>query len=178
MSETELTIVGRLASDIDMLQTSDGRWRATFRVVSNARRQIPQTGEWVDGRTLFVRVVCWRSLAQNLHASLRKGDPVIVHGSLRMHEYVGRDGKPHSALELDGRAVGPDLALARAAVTRLRYDGSPSRAGTDGADGPEDGAGNGAGNRGPEQRPDDSAADRSEDRPTDRTASAEAAVGV
>ena len=175
MSETELTIVGRLASDIDMLQTSDGRWRATFRVVSNARRQIPQTGEWVDGRTLFVRVVCWRTLAQNLHASLRKGDPVVVHGSLRTHEYVGRDGKPHSTFELDGRAVGPDLALARAAVTRLRYDGSPSRGGADGA---ENGAENSAGNGGVDHRPDDSAADRPEDRATDRTASAEAAVGV
>ena len=39
--------------------------------------------EWVDGETVWYAVTAWRTLADHVSMSLRKGDAVIVHGRLR-----------------------------------------------------------------------------------------------
>ena len=51
------------------------------------------TGEWVDGNTSFVTVICWRKLAENLATCLRKGDPVLVRGRLDVRSFTGKDGQ-------------------------------------------------------------------------------------
>lgn len=117
MHETYTTVVGNLATRVDLRSVPDGTAVASFRVASNERRRDRTTGSWRDGDTLYVNVTCWRALAENVHASFGVGDPVVVHGRLFTRSWE-KDGRRQSVVEMEGYAVGPDLARSRALVTR------------------------------------------------------------
>ena len=79
---------------------------ADFRLASTPR--VWRDGGWIDGPTTWITVKAFRTLAENLAFSLRRGDPVIVIGRLRTSTWE-RDGQTHERLELDAVTVGPDL---------------------------------------------------------------------
>jgi single-strand DNA-binding protein len=66
-----------------------------------------------------VNVTCWRKLAENLNVCLRKGDPVLVRGKLEVRPFVGRDGQPRTAVDVDAITVGPDLTRGVAHFLRV-----------------------------------------------------------
>src|SRR5262249_60434355 len=78
------------------------------------------TGEWGDGPTSFVTVLCWRALADNVAMCLRKGEPVLVRGRLRVREYEGKDGSRGTETEIDASSVGHDLSRGVAHFSRTR----------------------------------------------------------
>ena len=117
MHETYTTVVGNVATRVDLRSLPDGTSLASFRVATNERRRDRATGSWRDGDSLFVNVTCWRALGENVHASLGVGDPIIVHGRLFSSSWE-KDGRRQSAVEMEGYAVGPDLARSTAAVRR------------------------------------------------------------
>ena len=58
--------------------------------------------------------------------SLKKGDPVIVYGRLRVNQYQATDGTPRTSVEVDAHAVGHNLTRGLSALTRLgRPQGEP-----------------------------------------------------
>jgi single-strand DNA-binding protein len=59
---------------------------------------------------MYIGVSCWRSLGANVHASLRKGDSVVVHGRLQYREYDDKDGVHRAVFSIDAIAIGPDLS--------------------------------------------------------------------
>ncbi len=109
MNETLVTIVGNVASTVTYAQTSAGVPVANFRMAATERRYDRGKGDWVDGDTNWVTVVAWRWLATNVVSSVNKGDPIVVSGRLRIREW-GEDDKRRSAVEIDARTVGHDLA--------------------------------------------------------------------
>ncbi|MFC4000254.1 single-stranded DNA-binding protein [Prauserella oleivorans] len=117
IGETVLTVVGNVSSDLSRRTTASGDEVVGFWLRSNERRYDRETGQWRDGRSLAVRVTCWRRLAGTVGASLTKGDPVIVTGRLYSSEYVA-DGQPRSVPELEALAIGPNLAWCTATVRR------------------------------------------------------------
>ena len=128
MNETSVTVVGNLVDDPRLRTTDTGVDVAGFRVASTARRWDRASGRWSDAGPLFLSVTCWRGLAGNAVASLRKGDPVVVTGRLSTRTYE-KDGQTRSTCELEALAIGPDLARGTAVFRR-----SPRIAGT----GPEE----------------------------------------
>jgi single-strand DNA-binding protein len=126
MHETYTTVVGNIATRVDLRSLQDGTVLASFRVATTERRRDRDTGSWRDGESLYLQVTCWRALAENVHRSLGVGDPVVIHGKLFTRSWE-KDGKRQSAVEMEGHTVGPDLARSTAVVTR------PSRAGGAGA---------------------------------------------
>jgi len=58
-------------------------------VASTPRRLDKGTGEWSDGQTLWFGVTCWRSLAENIAASLHTGDKVVLTGRLATRPWKG-----------------------------------------------------------------------------------------
>jgi single-strand DNA-binding protein len=78
------------------------------------------TGEWADGHTSYVTVICWRKLADNVATCLRKGDPVMVKGRLSVRPYEDKDGVPRTAVEVDASSVGHDLSRGVAQFQRTR----------------------------------------------------------
>jgi single-strand DNA-binding protein len=124
MFETPLTVVGRVISDVNQRTTQNGDKVCSFRVAANERRFNRENNEWVDGDTLYVRVTCWRKLAENVSVSLFKGDHVLVTGRAYLSQYEV-NGVPRSTLELDARAVGPNLWLTPVMIGRAARDHIP-----------------------------------------------------
>lgn len=108
MFETPITVVGRLVTD--PTRRSVGTQDVVkFRLASSARRRSGD-GTWEPGDSLFLNVNCWGRLVTGVGASLKKGDSVIVVGSVYTSEYDDRDGNRRSSLELRAHTVGPDLS--------------------------------------------------------------------
>lgn len=95
MDDAQVTVVGRLATKVDLLPSRDETFAARFRVAQTQRRRAADTGEWYDGETSFFQVYCFRQVATQVHASLAKGDPVIVQGRLQIESWDNgqRSGK-------------------------------------------------------------------------------------
>jgi single-strand DNA-binding protein len=122
MNETMITIVGNVATDLRFVRSERGTPLASFRLASTERRYDRGRGEWTDGRTSFVTVVCWRSLAENAAASLRKGDPVVVVGRLRVEPWEREDGRTGTSVEVVAHAIGHDLSRGTSAFRRTRRE--------------------------------------------------------
>jgi single stranded DNA-binding protein len=136
MLDTQVTVVGNVATDPRMSETKDGHHFTSFRIASTPRRFDRGSGEWRDGDTLYASVTCWRGLAENTATCLKKGHGVIVVGRLSHREYETRDGAKRQTVEIDAVAIGPDLGRAVAIVKRAERSLSavpaPAAAVTDG----------------------------------------------
>lgn len=108
MNETLLTVVGNVVDAPSRRALESGVSVTTFRVASTNRRFDKGEQRWTDGDPLYLRVTCWRQLADNTARSLSKGDPVMVTGRLftRLYEV---DGQRRASYELEASAVGLDL---------------------------------------------------------------------
>ena len=118
MNETVVTVVGHVASEPSLRVTSTGAHVAGFRLASTVRRYDRGMSAWRDADTMFYGVSCWRATAENVAASLQKGQPVIVHGRLKERTYDDKDGIRRSSLEIDAVTVGHDLTRGVAAFTK------------------------------------------------------------
>ncbi|MGW3039526.1 single-stranded DNA-binding protein [Kitasatospora sp. NPDC001159] len=108
MSETHVTVLGNVATEVSYGETANGVPMANFQLGCTERRYDRERACWVDGETQWLRVTAWRALAVNLIGSLAKGDPVLVTGRLRVREWTEGEVK-RSRAEVDARSVGHDL---------------------------------------------------------------------
>jgi single-strand DNA-binding protein len=116
-NETKLTVTGWIKSDITTRKTTDGTTAADFLLSANERHFDRETNEWVSGKSLFLRVKCYRKLAERVAATLARGDAVLVTGRAYTARYEA-DGKPQSSLELEATSIGPDVNLCTVTVER------------------------------------------------------------
>ncbi len=119
MYESQITVQGNVATDVRHLVTDAGVHLAKFRVAATRRRFVRATGEWVDAGTSFYSVTAWKFLAQNAAASLRKGDPVFIVGSLRVRDWTSDDGRSGTSADIDADALGHDLNRGVATFQRV-----------------------------------------------------------
>lgn len=120
MFDTYVTIIGNAVTAPEWRRTPSGALVANFKVASTARRLDRDTGRWVDGNSLRVRVNCWRRLAEGVAASVMVGDPLIVAGRLYTRDWVDESGSHRSLYELEAVAVGHDLSRGRGRFVRNR----------------------------------------------------------
>ncbi|MBH0777080.1 single-stranded DNA-binding protein [Nocardia bovistercoris] len=126
MYEAMATVIGTVVTHPTKRDLHTGEQVLTFRVASNSRRYDQASGEWVDNGTLFLTVSCWRRLVIGVDASIKRGDPVVVYGQLRSHEYRTKDGVERRDLEMRASAVGPDLTRCTARIVRASETASES----------------------------------------------------
>ncbi|MFJ2083389.1 single-stranded DNA-binding protein [Micromonospora chokoriensis] len=121
MFDTYVTIVGNVLTVPEWRRTTQSNTLvANFKVASTARRLDRDTGRWVDGNSLRVRVNCWRKLAEGVAASVMVGDPVVVCGRLYTRDWTDDAGNHRTLYELEAVAVGHDLSRGRARFLRNR----------------------------------------------------------
>lgn len=141
MNDTYVTVVGNIVDTPRHVVTTSGAHVANIRLASTSRKFDRELGKWRDGNTLFISVSCWRSLADNVAASVDKGDPLVVTGRLRMRSYTGKEGQKRVTPEIEAHAVGHDLTRG---VTRFQKAQrlvsveEPGRHADDESDGPSD----------------------------------------
>ncbi|GEM_PF-604840 len=142
INEAHISLAGFIATQPVAKTIKPGVVNLTMRVAWTPRWQDRVTGEWVDGVTSYLTVICWRKLASNAAVCLRKGDPVVVKGRLTVRPYE-KDGITRQAVEVDASAIGHDLSHGIAGFQRVRpqtgltaseYAASKAAGGTPGAD--------------------------------------------
>ncbi|MGX6602214.1 single-stranded DNA-binding protein [Micromonosporaceae bacterium Da 78-11] len=127
MFDTNLAVVGNVLTTPEWRRVSStGSLVANFRVASTARRYDRETGRWVDGNTLRVRVTAWRKLAEGVAASIAVGDPVVVYGRLYTRDWKDENDNNRVAYEMEAFSIGHDLARGRAKFFRTKSAGGTS----------------------------------------------------
>ncbi|MCC7078308.1 MAG: single-stranded DNA-binding protein [Acidimicrobiia bacterium] len=116
-SENQVTVVGNLTDEPDLRFTPAGQAMCRFSIAHNRRWQDRSTGEWKEDASFF-NVVTWRDIAENVSASLHKGDRVIVTGRLQQRSWETQQGEKRSTVEITADEIGPSLRFATADVTR------------------------------------------------------------
>ncbi|MFJ6851637.1 single-stranded DNA-binding protein [Streptomyces sp. NPDC091271] len=117
MNETSVTLVGNAATAVDFRETATGP-TARFRLAVTPRRWDREKQTWTDGRTSFYTVWARRTLAANLSGSVSVGEPLVVHGRLKVREEE-RDGVWKTSVDIEAVAVGHDLTRGTAAFRRV-----------------------------------------------------------
>lgn len=118
MADTSITIAGNLAADITCDETERGIPFANFTLAVTPRMR-NGSGQWSDAATSFHRCVVWRDQALRASRSLRKGDRVIVVGTLRSRSYTS-DGAIRYVTEINVDELGPSLRWATATPVKDR----------------------------------------------------------
>ncbi|MEU9251292.1 single-stranded DNA-binding protein [Streptomyces sp. NPDC048270] len=119
MNDTLVTLVGYVATQVDYKETPNGP-SARFRFAVTPRYFDRRKEAWTDGTTSFYTVWARRTLAVNLAGSVSVGEPLVVHGRLRVREDPP-DGEGHRwvSAEIDATAIGHDLNRGTAAFRRV-----------------------------------------------------------
>jgi single-strand DNA-binding protein len=105
---TNVTVTGFVTAEPKLRHTRDKTPVTTIRVGSTTRKVDRETGEWCDGDTSYFNVTCWRRLAVNAAASLRKGNPVLIKGRFHTRSWDD-EGKTRTEIEIEAESVGHDL---------------------------------------------------------------------
>jgi single-strand DNA-binding protein len=126
-TSTLITVVGKVITEVTTSVVSNGAKVANFRLVSQERVYDKAQNLWVDGDRTYLRVACWRRLADNVADSLHKGDQVVVHGRLKIREYTTDEGARRQDPEVTAWAIGPDLSLHTVTVSRPAWALSPDQ---------------------------------------------------
>lgn len=121
-----LTIVGRLAFDIEVRFSPSGDAVASGRIADTPRRKNQQTGEWEDGETLWLSFSLWGKKAEALADAAKKGDLVLVTGTLTQRTFDGKHGEQRTVIEVKATEV--------AIVPRIQSGAGWSKDRTVGAD--------------------------------------------
>ena len=125
MNETFVTLCGWLGGDVTVRQAG-GVTVASFRVASTPRRYQRKTETWEDGDTQWYSVNAWRALGENCDTSLRRGDPVVVHGKLSASTWTNKAGLEVTTFEVEASFVGHDLNRGTSSFVRRKLAAAPS----------------------------------------------------
>jgi single-strand DNA-binding protein len=127
MNDTYVTISGWVGTDVTLTDVSGGHRVASFRMGTTPRRF--QDGDWRNGPTMWVQVKAWRRLAGHVAASVRNGDPVIVHGRLVADVWQKDDGTVVTQTVVVASSVGHDLTHGTSEFSRpgVEDQGAPDR---------------------------------------------------
>ena len=110
--EAHVHITGYAGTEVE---TRGNGTVSAFRLASTPR--VRTKSGWTDGNTTWIEVACFRTLAQHVAQSIRKGDPVLVVGKLRTNVWE-KDGQAHERLVLEADMVGHDLNRGTSAFRR------------------------------------------------------------
>lgn len=109
-NETNMTIVGFLTSDPELKNTSSGLAVVNITIASTPRKFNKDTSQWDDGQTLFMRATAWRTMAEQIASTMKKGDKVVALGKLIAESYKDKEGNDRTSTRLDLESIGLDLS--------------------------------------------------------------------
>ena len=125
MNETLITLQGYVGGDVRIRAAGESQV-ATFRVACTPRRFSKKEDGWVDGDTQWYAVNCWRALGEHVERSVRRGDPVVVHGRLSAQTWTNTAGIEVTSFEVDAVFVGHDLNRGTSAFTKTPRSALPA----------------------------------------------------
>jgi single-strand DNA-binding protein len=109
-NEAHFSVVGFVATQPRAGYTKGGSRSVSMRLGWTPRSFDRETSEWSDQPSSFVTVQCYRKVAEHAAVCLRRGDPIVVRGTLRVREYVDQNGQRRSSVEVHADSIGHDLS--------------------------------------------------------------------
>jgi single-strand DNA-binding protein len=126
MNQTAVVMMaGHVVANPKLGQTRSGQPFARVRIGVTPRR-VDREGEWHDIASSYFTVNCWRRMATNASASLRKGDPVIVWGKLKSRTWVDANGQRHQIIDIEADTICHDASMGWTHFLRGRTPGFES----------------------------------------------------
>ncbi|MEE6272820.1 single-stranded DNA-binding protein [Georgenia sp. MJ206] len=116
--KSQVTVRGNVGATPTLVISERGTRYTRFRIAVTQRVKDAATGQWRDGRTEWFTVKTWYDLAENVAASLVKGTPVVVVGTLSTDTWT-RDGQEQTTLVIHADVVGIDLKTGTAHFSRV-----------------------------------------------------------
>lgn len=92
----QTVLQGRLVKDPELRYTQSGIPVASFRIAVD--RDYAKKGE--EKKTDFLDLSAWRSTGEFVKKYFRKGDMIVVTGSIQTRKYEDRDGNKRTAWEI------------------------------------------------------------------------------
>lgn len=108
MSNPNIVLSGRIGTDIESKQMTDGTMKAKFRIITSDRRK-NEYGQWEDKDTSGWTVVAWGNLATKAIANLSKGDPVTVQGTIKEVSWLDPQGNKKKSTETRASEISINL---------------------------------------------------------------------
>lgn len=116
MYENNVTIIGNIVNTPELRTTKAGDPFCSFRVAHTTRRRTDSG--WEDIATSFYNVSAFQALGMNAHRSLAAGQPVVVHGRLRINNFLRKDGTSGTSAEIQALSVGHHLGFGHSVFTK------------------------------------------------------------
>ena len=93
----QIFISGNIGSDVQTKEVK-GYKITSFSLAHTPRKK--SGNEWVDGETIWFRVVIWGEKGEAVAGAYAKGSSVTVTGSFNVSSYTAKDGTQKSANEI------------------------------------------------------------------------------
>jgi len=101
----EIKVKGRITNDPELKFVTENQLPlATFSLAYTPRTK--KNDEWVEGETMWFQVSTFGKKAETLVDLLKKGDEVLVIGTLKQNTYKGRDGVEKTSLQINAAEIG------------------------------------------------------------------------
>ena len=92
-------LTGNLTRAPELKQTPSGVKVCNFALASNERWTDQETGEQRESVT-FAECEAWNRTAESVFEYFKKGDPMLIEGTLRFESWMTEDGQKRSRLKI------------------------------------------------------------------------------
>ena len=114
----QIQFEGRVVADPELRFSQSGMAVAKIRTVATSRKRLDD-GSWVDDRTCWLDVTCFKKQAENVAESVEKGDLIVVTGKLQTEEWEDKDThQKRSKITCIADSVGVALAFNAAKIMK------------------------------------------------------------
>lgn len=111
-----IVLRGFVATEPRHIVTEEGMSITTFRLITKHRKYNKKRELWENNSQNWYTVLSYRLLASSVAGSIKKGDPILVSGRLKLRQWAGNE-KGMTA-EVEAEAIGHDLSWGHSAFVR------------------------------------------------------------
>lgn len=116
-----ITAIGNVVNDpTHFTKTNEKPALTSLRLASTPGYYSAAKKEWIDGTTTWFTVNVRGAMASHTAASIKKGDPIFVSGTLSTREYEKADGGEGSTSVINATAIGHNLLMGNSVFTRTK----------------------------------------------------------
>ncbi len=114
-----IVVSGNIVREPELRFTNAGLATCKITVADSKKKFDKETREWVDDGTTFMDCVFWGKTAENVAASVEKGQRTIVIGRLQQREYTNKEGQKRTFFEVMAEDVGLSIKFKTAKFMEL-----------------------------------------------------------
>jgi single-strand DNA-binding protein len=118
-NEADVSLIGFVATQPKKGRTKTGITTLSMRIGWTPRTVDKTTGEWSDLPSSFATLWCYRKVAEYASVCIRRGEPIVVRGTLRVREYTDQTGQRRSSVEITAESIGHDISRGISTYSKL-----------------------------------------------------------